>query len=193
MKPTKFECALALIDVENSKDPNIYKAHGVSFPKELLYSQRMTRMLLQFNPKASEALQIASRAQHISRWKIARDTYPMDRVGYLKWREALKKMHIQLTVSILEKVGYDSSFIDEVSMLIGKKLIKKNKDSQTLEDVVCLVFLSYYFEAFAAKHPNEKVVDILKKTWVKMSDKGHEQALKIKFSQANMALINQIV
>ncbi len=193
MSPTKFESALALIDKENNEDPNTYKVHGITYPKELLYAQRMTRQLLQFKPDASQALQIAARAQHICRWKIARDAYPINRVGYLKWREDLKKMHAQLTASILNKVGYNSAFIDEVSLLITKKLIKKNKDSQTLEDVVCLVFLNYYFEAFAVKHDKEKVISILKKTWAKMSDDGHKEALKIKFSQTDMALIKQII
>ncbi|MFV0565109.1 MAG: DUF4202 domain-containing protein [Flavobacteriaceae bacterium] len=191
MKPTKFETALALIDKKNTEDPNVYSVNGVKFPKELLYSQRMTRKLLQFKPNATEALQIASRAQHICRWEIARDTYPMDRIGYLKWREDLKKMHAQITAEILKTVGYDNAFIDEVTLLITKKLIKKNTDSQTLEDVVCLVFLEYYFEEFAEKHHEEKVVDILKKTWVKMSDEGHAKALKTKFSKMGLALVEQ--
>lgn len=94
MGPTKFETAFALIDKKNSEDPNTYFAYGLDFPMELLYSQRMSRKLLQFEPEATETLQIAARAQHICRWKIARDTYPMGRVGYLKWRETLKKMHV---------------------------------------------------------------------------------------------------
>jgi hypothetical protein len=125
MKPTRFETALALIDKKNEADKNTYQVFGIDYPKELLYSQRMTRKLLQFNPNASKALQIAARAQHICRWKIPRDEYPMDRVGYLKWRETLKKMHAELTSEILTQVGYDQQFIDRVSFLINKKLIKK--------------------------------------------------------------------
>ncbi|GAA3612252.1 DUF4202 domain-containing protein [Flavivirga amylovorans] len=193
MKPTRFETSIALIDKKNSEDINTYQVSGIDYPKELLYSQRMSRKLLQFNPNASRALQIAARAQHICRWKIARDEYPMDRVGYLKWRETLKKMHAELTAEILNQVGYDTEFIDRVSLLINKKLIKKNEESQALEDTICLVFLDYYFEEFAAKHEDEKIIDILKKTWVKMSDKGHEAALKIKFSDKSLALIKQAI
>lgn len=191
MKPTRFETAIALIDEKNNQDPNVYEVFGIEYPKELLYSQRMTRKLLQFEPNASKALQIAARAQHICRWKIARDEYPMDRVGYLKWRETLKKMHAELTAEILNQVGYDQEFIDRVSFLINKKLIKKNEESQTLEDTICLVFLDYYFEEFAAKHDDDKVIDILKKTWVKMSDKGHQEALKLPFSEKSLALVKQ--
>ncbi|MBD0822999.1 DUF4202 domain-containing protein [Aestuariibaculum marinum] len=193
MEPTRFETAIALIDKKNSEDPNVYHSHGVDFPKELLYSQRMSQKLLQFKPNASRALQLAARAQHICRWKIARDEYPMDRVGYLKWRETLKKMHAELTADILKEVGYDDEFIDRVSFLINKKLIKKNEESQTIEDVICLVFLDYYFEEFAAKHEDEKVIDILQKTWVKMSEEGHEEALKIKFSEKSLALVKQAI
>lgn len=193
MKPTRFETAIALIDKANSEDINTYEVSGINYPKELLYSQRMTRKLLQFEPNASKALQIAARAQHICRWKIARDEYPMDRLGYLKWRETLKRMHGDLTTDILKQVGYDDQFTDRVKAIILKKLIKKNEESQSLEDTICLVFLDYYFEEFATKHNEEKIIDILKKTWIKMSDKGHEAALKLTFSEKSLALVKEAI
>ena len=193
MKPTRFETAIALIDKKNAEDINTYQVADIEYPKELLYSQRMTRKLLQFDPNASKALQISARAQHICRWKIARKEYPMDRVGYLKWRETLKKMHAELTGEILQQVGFDDQFVDRVQKIILKKLLKKNEEAQALEDTTCLVFLDYYFEEFAAKHTDEKVIDILKKTWVKMSDKGHAAALKIPFSDKSLALVKQAI
>lgn len=193
MKPTRFETAIALIDKKNTEDKSTYQVAGLAYPKELLYSQRMTRTLLRFEPNASKALQIAARAQHICRWKIQRDEYPMDRVGYLKWRETLKKMHADITGEILQQVNFDVQFIDRVQKIILKKLMKKNEESQTLEDTICLVFLDYYFDEFAAKHSDEKVIDILQKTWVKMSAKGHEAALKITFSEKGLALVKQAI
>ncbi|WP_298882954.1 DUF4202 domain-containing protein [uncultured Polaribacter sp.] len=193
MKPTRFETAIALIDKKNAEDINTFQVADIEYPKELLYSQRMTRKLLQFDPNASKALQISARAQHICRWKIARKEYPMDRVGYLKWRETLKKMHAELTGEILQQVGFDDQFVDRVQKIILKKLLKKNEEAQALEDTTCLVFLDYYFEDFAAKHTDEKVIDILKKTWVKMSDKGHAAALKIPFSDKSLALVKQAI
>jgi hypothetical protein len=193
MKPTRFETAIALIDKKNEQDPNTYQVAGFEYAKELLYSQRMTRKLLQFEPNASKALQIAARAQHICRWKIARNEFPMDKVGYLKWRETLKKLHANTTVEILQQVGFDEQFQERVKKIILKKLIKKNEESQALEDVICLVFLDYYFDEFSAKHTNEKVIDILKKTWVKMSDKGHKAALKIPYSEKSLALVKQAI
>ena len=193
MKPTRFETAIALIDKKNAEDENTYQVAELEYPKELLYSQRMTRKLLRFEPNASKALQIAARAQHICRWKIQRNEYPMDRVGYLKWRETLKKMHSVITGEILQQVDFDVQFIDRVQKIILKKLIKKNEESQTLEDTICLVFLDYYFDEFAAKHADEKVIDILQKTWVKMSKKGHEAALRITFSEKGLALVKEAI
>jgi len=193
MKPTRFETAIALIDKKNAEDINTYQVADLEYPKELLYSQRMTRTLLKFDSNASKALQIAARAQHICRWKIGRKEYPMDRVGYLKWREELKKMHANITGEILEKVGFDTQFVDRVQKIILKKLIKKNEEAQALEDTICLVFLDYYFDEFAAKHTDEKIIDILKKTWVKMSDKGHAAALKIPFSEKSLDLVKQAI
>ncbi|WP_066220977.1 DUF4202 domain-containing protein [Formosa haliotis] len=187
----KFEQAIALIDEKNAQDLNREIDNGKSVPKELLYSQRMTACLLDYMPTASEALQIAARAQHICRWEIPRNEYPMTKAGYMNWRNDLKKMHANLAGDILESVGYDSEFVERVQFLISKKSFKKDPDSQTLEDVVCLVFLQYYFEDFATKHDNEKLIDILQKTWNKMSDAAHKNALTIPFSEDTADLIKQ--
>ena len=188
---TPFQNASAWIDAENAQDPNSEIYQSNSYPKELLYSNRMYERLMDFYPNASEAVQIASKAQHICRWKMPRESYPMDRVGYLKWREDLKKFHAQTTAEILEKAGYSQEFIDRVSFLIEKKLLKKDAETQLLEDVICLVFLEYYFDAFVQKHDREKMKNIILKTWNKMSENGHQEALKINFSDANLQLIKE--
>jgi len=115
----------------------------------------------------------------------------MTRVGYLKWREELKKMHAQVTGDLLESLDFEKEFIDRVQFLIKKKRIKKDQESQTLEDVICLVFLSYYFEDFAAKHETDKVIDIVQKTWAKMSEKGQEAALKLPLSATTLDLVGK--
>jgi hypothetical protein len=186
---TPFQNASNWIDAENAQDPNSEIYESKTYPKELLYSNRMYERLLDFHPNASEAVQIASKAQHICRWKVARESYPMDRVGYLKWREDLKKFHAKLTAEILEKAGYPQEFIDRVSFLIEKKLLKKDEETQLLEDVICLVFLEFYLDPFVHKHDTEKLKNIILKTWNKMSDKGHQEALKINYTAANLQLI----
>lgn len=188
---TKFDKAIAVIDDKNSQDLNQEMSNGNTFPKELLYAKRMTDCLLNFKPDASEALQIAARAQHICRWEIPRKAYPMNKVGYMNWRNDLKKMHAKLAGDILEEVGYDSEFINRVQFLISKKSFKKDADSQALEDVVCLVFLQYYFEDFANKHEDEKLIDIVKKTWNKMSEDAHKKALELSYSEHSLNLIKK--
>ena len=188
---TPFQNAITWIDVENAQDPNSEIFQSKNYPKELLYSNRMYEKLMIFEPNASEEVQIASKAQHICRWKMPRESYPMDRVGYLKWREDLKKFHAKTTADILVKSGYSNGFIDRVSFLIEKKLLKKDMETQLLEDVICLVFLEYYFDPFVQKHDREKMKNIILKTWNKMSEDGHQQALKINFSDANFQLIKE--
>lgn len=188
-----FQKAIAKIDEINAKDPVKEIVQGKEVSKELLYSIRMTDKLDAFEPNASEHLKIAARAQHIGRWKIPRSEYPMDRVGYLRWREELKKMHAEITAGILEELGYDQDFIEKVIHLIRKKQLKTDEETQTLEDVICLVFLENYFEDFAAKHEKKKIIDILQKTWRKMSKKGHDAARQLNFSTDSLLLIQEAV
>ncbi len=188
---TPFQNASTWIDAENAQDPNSEIFQSINSPKELLYSNRMYEKLMVFEPNASEEIQIASKAQHICRWKMPRESYPMDRVGYLKWREDLKKFHAKTTAEILVKAGYSTEFIERVSFLIEKKLLKKDEETQLLEDVICLVFLEHYFDPFVQKHDREKMKNIILKTWNKMSEAGHQEALKINFSDANFQLIKE--
>ena len=188
---TPFQNASAWIDAENAQDPNSEVDQSKTYPKELLYSNRMYERLMDFCPNASEEVQIAAKAQHICRWKVARESYPMDRVGYLKWREDLKKFHAKLTAEILDRAGFPQEFIDRVSFLIEKKLLKKDAETQLLEDVICLVFLEYYLDPFVHKHNTEKLKNIILKTWNKMSERGHQEALKINFNPTNLQLIKE--
>ena len=197
MTATPFQNASAWIDAENAQDPNTEIYQSKSYPKELLYSNRMYERLMDFYPDASEAVQIASKAQHICRWEVARESYPMDRVGYLKWRGDLKKFHAEKTAGILEKAGYDTEFINRVSFLIEKKQLKKDEETQLLEDVICLVFLEFYLNPFVQKHEHDnlhdKLKNIIKKTWDKMSERGQQQALKINYSATNLQLIKEAI
>ena len=185
--------AFRLFDTANSKDPNTEVFEGKSYPKEVLYAQRMTETLMEFAPGASEALQLTARCQHICRWEIPRDHYEMNRPGYLRWRQELKKFHAAKASGILKEVGYDGEVIEQVSFLLLKKQLKKSPETQTLEDVICLVFLKYYFEPFAKKHDEDKIVDILQKTWRKMSEEGHKAALKLPLSEASKALVSKAI
>lgn len=188
---SKFEIAIQLFDEANNKDPNVEIWEGKEYPKELLYGSRMSEKLEKFEADASLAVKLAVRCQHICRWEIPRESYEMNRVGYLTWRKDLYKFHAQKASEILEKVGYDATLIDKVKFLLQKKQLKRNEETQLLEDVICLVFLDFYFENFSKKYSEKKLIEILQKTWAKMSEKGHQAALKIDFSEKSKDLISK--
>ena len=179
---SKYYQAIQLFDDYNSRDPKLELIDGRSIPANLLYAQRMSDTLMHVEPNASEQLKLAARSQHIGRWEIPRSEYPMDRNGYLRWRSQLKIYHAKLAEGILLDVGYDEDTIGKVTDLLLKKQLKQNKETQMLEDVICLVFLEFYFDDFSADHGDEKLVKILQKTIKKMSSKGVEEALKLTLS-----------
>lgn len=175
-----YEKALALIDAANREDPNQVVADGRDWPKELLYSERMSDMLQRYNPDADEVMKLAIRAQHIERWKSPRNAYPMDRIGYLTWRKDLYKIQANTAAQLLHQAGYDEAEIERAKNSVAKKNIKGNPDTQLLEDVTDLVFLEHYMLDFVARHPDydeEKWIGIIQKTWHKMSTEAHQFTL----------------
>ncbi len=193
---SRFDGAMAAFDEANGEDPNVVVDGGATYPKELLYARRMSGWLDRLVPDASEALRLAARCQNIRRWEIPRRDYPMDRAGYLKWRTDLKHFHARLAGEILARVGYDDGTtadgtIARVQSLLRKERLKRDPESQQLEDVVCLVFLENQLVEFAEKHAEEKVVDIVRKTWTKMSPAGHQAALALALPPEARALIEK--
>lgn len=172
----KLRHILTDIDEVNSDDPRSAEVAGTAYPYELLYGKRMSEMLRQYEPEPTIFLQIAARGQHIGRWKIPRSEYPMDRQGYLKWRSKLKIYHADVLNEIMQQRGYTQEEIENVRVLVIKKGLKSDTEAATLEDVVCFVFLKFYLEEFAAQHEEGKVLDILRKTWGKMTEKGQHWA-----------------
>jgi hypothetical protein len=180
MNQQTFEQVVNLMDAANSEDPNIETYDGKEWPKELLYSHRMSEMLERYKPTADNVSKLAIRGQHIQRWKSPRSDYPMNRKGYHQWRTALYTYHADSVAELMAKVGYDDESLERVIKAVGKKAIKKNEDAQLLEDVAALVFIEHYMLAFAEKHPEydeQKWVDIIRKTWRKMSSDAHDFAL----------------
>lgn len=179
------------IDAENSEDPRQVDDGIVSGPLERIYGLRMSERLAAFYPEASMALQIAARGQHIRRWEIPRDRYPRNREGYLKWRTTLYRFHADQLESLMQELGVDPEVVGRVQSLVGKRAVKTSPEGQVLEDVICLVFLEHYFEDFIASHPREKVIEIVRKTWGKMSEKGHECALRLPLGPKALKIVQE--
>ena len=190
--PTRFAEACRLFDAANAEDPTLEPDdHGQPVPKELLYALRMSACLARVAPDAPEAVQLAARSQHIRRWHIPRSDYPLTRPAYHQWRNALKKYHAELAGQLMQQAGYDPDMVVRVQQLLQKQRLQSDPEVQLLEDVICLVFLEYYFLPFADKHPEEKVVEIVQKTWPKMTERGHALALQLPFSPEALALVTK--
>jgi hypothetical protein len=189
--PNLFEAAIRRFDEVNARDPNRETVGGVSYPRELLYAQRLTHWVLKLRPDASEELRLAARCQHICRWEIPRASYPMTRAGYLKWRADLKKFHAQKAGEILQEVGCDEKTIQRVQELNLKKDFPNDPDGRVLEDALCLVFLEHQFADLAAKTAEDKTVNALKKSWHKMTDAARAEALKLEFGPREKALLKR--
>lgn len=190
--------AIAAFDQANGEDPNKDTHDGKEYPKELLYANRMGEMQERYIPEASDAVKLAVRAQHIQRWKIARSEFPMDRQGYLQWRTKLYKFHAETAARLMQEAGYDHEMIERVMNIVSKKGLKVNAETQLMEDVADLVFIEHYMMEFATKHPEyeeDKWIQIIRKTWQKMSPRAHEFALsgKIKLPEALVPLILKAV
>ena len=178
----RFQRAIERFDAANAEDPNRELADGLDQPKELLYAQRLSTMLERFAPEAPEALRLAVRCQHIRRWTIPRSDFPAGAAGYKQWRSKLQKFHAETAAGMLRDTGYGEDTIGRVQALLRKEKLKLDPEVQTLEDVVDLVFMENYLEEFVAKHQEydeAKWIDILKKTWFKMSPRGRSAALSM--------------
>ena len=180
MSESMYSKTVALIDAANAKDPNMVVDGELQVPKELLYGQRMAQMLERFAPQADEVAKLAIRAQHIQRWMSPRSDYPMDRAGYHQWRTRLYSYHADTLALLMADAGYAEDAIERAKKMVGKKGIKVNPDTQLLENIANLVFIEHYMLEFAGKHPEyseEKWIEIIQKTWKKMSEEAQQFAL----------------
>ena len=191
MRGVRFEAAIQRFDQANSQDPNKELVDGVPHPRELVYARWLTEWVLKLCPNAAEELRLAARCQHICRWAIPRNSYPMTRVGYLQWREALKKFHAQKAGEILREVGYPQEMIARVQALNLKKHFPRDPESRILEDALCLVFLEHQFAELADKTDEEKMIGVIQKTWKKMTPAGHAAALKLSYTKGASSLLER--
>lgn len=187
----RFRTAIRRFDDENSRDPNTEMVNGQSQPRELIYAQWLTDWVLKLSVHASEPLRLAARCQHICRWEIPRNSYPMDKPGYLRWRADLKKFHAKKSGDILREVGYDDATIQRVQELNLKKNHPNDPEVCVLEDALCLVFLEHQLTALAAKSDDAKMINALQKSWKKMTPAAHAEALKLNYGAREKALIEK--
>lgn len=175
----------------HDEDPTKITIDGTEIPYETHYAKKMESYLAKRDPDASDVLKLAICAQHFRRWEVPRSSYPMTKIGYHSWRSYLKKRQAELVGQIMEK-HYSAEETKTCMGLIEKEGLRQGEDEvQVLEDVACLVFLDDQFDDFQKKHDEEKMVNILKKTWVKMSPRGQEMALQLPMTDECRALVEK--
>ncbi|WP_425040477.1 DUF4202 domain-containing protein [Primorskyibacter sp. S187A] len=179
MSEAKLARVLDAIDKANAADPKTeVDEAGEAKPEALLYGERMSSELERlFGQTVSDVLQIAARGQHIERWTLLRSDYPEGRAGYLAWRRDQGRAHGDRLAGLMQDAGYDAQSCARVGVLLRKEGIKRDHEVQMLEDVICFVFLKWYFADFAAKHAEDKVLDIVAKTARKMSGESRARVL----------------
>jgi len=189
--PRLFDEAIRRFDEENSRDPNQEQVGERAVPRELVYAQWLSEWVLRLCSGASEELRLAARCQHLCRWKIPRDSYPMTRAGYLKWREDLKRFHSERAAEILRQVGYGQHTMDRVQRLNLKKDFPRDPEARVLEDALCLVFLEKQFSALASKTSDDKMINALQKAWKKMTPAAQAIAATLSYGPRERALLEK--
>jgi tRNAThr (cytosine32-N3)-methyltransferase len=139
---------------------------------ELVYGERVEAWVARLVPDAAPLLRLAARCQHLERWQTPRASFPEGKAGYLTWRRSLYVKQAERARGLLLEAGVAADQAAEVATWVSKTGLKTNPGTQALEDAAVLVFLENEITAFAAQHtsyPREKFVDILRKTWRKLS------------------------
>ena len=170
---TRLRSVVDAIDTINSADPNQIEIDNEMRPKELTHAKMVSAWIERLCPDADDALRIAARGHHIRRWSIPRDDYPAGRRGYLRWRQALQDVHAETLAEVLAAAGYEEPMISRVQEIVRKKNLRRDPDVQALEDALCLVFLETQFKELCSRHPEHTMVNVVQKTWRKMSPRGH--------------------
>jgi hypothetical protein len=176
---SRLERALARFEAAHLEDPRSVVVDGESVPWSVHYHRRLAHWALRFDARASVPLRLAAACQHIRRWQVPRSDYGAGRRGYRRWRSDLAKLHAEIAREILTDVGYDEGTIARVETLLRKIGLARDPELQLFEDAICMVFFENEYVDLAAKHDDDKLVDILRKTWAKMSEVGRRAALEM--------------
>ena len=188
-----YQHARQLIDAAHSADPHRTKEGN---PAELVYAERIESWVARVAAEPTPLLRLAARCQHLERWLVPRTSFPEGKPGYFAWRKSLYTKQAERARVLLLSAGVPANEASEVVTWVSKTGLKTNPGTQALEDAACLVFLENEISAFAAQHanyPREKFVDIIRKTWRKMSPRAHELALGLELPPGIAELVNEAI
>ena len=189
--PSPYAVARDAIDQAHDADPRRLPDGRAA---ERVYADRMEAWVARLDPSAPPLLRLAARCQHLERWSVPRDSFPLERAGYLAWRRSLYTKQAERAKALLLGSGVPEAEAAEAANWVSKNGLKTNSGTQALEDAACLVFLENEIEAFAAQHasyPRDKFVGILQKTWKKMSPAARDFALQLTLAPGIAALVKE--
>jgi tRNAThr (cytosine32-N3)-methyltransferase len=182
---TDLARARAALDAAHAADPREERGHA----GEALYADRIEEWVARLLSPPSDALRLAARAQHLERWAIPRADFPEGRGGYLRWRSAVHARQGARVREILAAAGSEAALTERVAVLVAKAAPRGDAEAQAIEDAACLVFLQHELADFAGQHPREKTVEVLRKTWRKMSPAGQDAARALPLDPVAASLV----
>ena len=165
-----FARAASVFDAAHAEDPT---GHATRYHAALAAS------VDRLSQTPSDALRLAARCQHLRRAETPRSAFPEGVLGYKKWRANAALEHRKLALELLRHAGVDEPVALRVGDLLLKKGLRTDPEVMLFEDAIALTFLEIDFASFAKKHPVDKVVDVVRKTWAKMTPAGHAAALAL--------------
>jgi len=184
-----YQNARASIDAAHAADPSKTPEGRAA---EMVYADRVEAWIVRLDSASSPIVRLAARCQHLERWSVPRSSFPLDKPGYHAWRRSLYVKQASRAKELLLAAGVSAAEAEDVYTWVSKTGLKTNPGTQALEDAACLVFLENEIEAFAAQHadyPREKFVDIIRKTWRKMSPAAQQAALSLNLPAAIKELV----
>ncbi|MEY2416209.1 MAG: hypothetical protein QOH53_1543 [Ilumatobacteraceae bacterium] len=184
----RYDAAVAAIDAANAADPTAVDVRGQRVALALVHGRLAVEWIVQLVDDPRETLLLAGRAHHLRRWEVPRDSYPSGRGGYLRWRRDQKARHATDVAAILETCGYDSTEIEDVQRLIRRESVD---GAQAVEDAACLVFIETQLALLANRMDHDLLVEVIRKTARKMSDRGLELVVSIPLGEAEQSLLSQ--
>lgn len=168
----RYATAVSIIDSANAEDPTHVEVRGERLPLALAHGRLAAEWMARLVPDADEALLLAARAHHLRRFAVPRSDYPAGRAGYLRWRRDQKDRHANEIADILLAAGYDEATTNRVQVLVRRQRLDEASGTQWIEDVACLVFLETQLVDIADQLQRERLVEVVRKTVAKMSERA---------------------
>ncbi|CAE7226601.1 unnamed protein product [Symbiodinium natans] len=155
-------------------------------PEDIAYGKEVEKWCLEIaggQAAVGPALLVAARAHKIEKAAVRRSQFPGSEEGHAQWKATLKQKQEMRLKPILAKAGWGSDAIERVTALLSMDGPREDKDMQVIEDATCLVFLETDLRSMKIED-HTKLVDLLHKTWVKMSPRAQQKALLLEYDAA---------